>query len=206
MKVDIVDLGSGNVRSIKNWIEKFNVDARCVRHVDDLTSEVIILPGVGSAGSYMDRLRKSSFDSSIIHHVKKGGRLIGICLGFQIMSSFSEEDGGVEGLSLIDAEVKRLENSVSHNQWEPITFKKNQMNGQSFFSSEKLSRKKILNGRVFYNHEYGVINNDSLAFTVPVSLEMNQYSGMFVKDKIIGIQFHPEKSQLTGLELISMIL
>ena len=206
MKVDIVDVGSGNVRSIKNWIEKCNVDARCVRRVDDLVSEVIILPGVGSAGSYMDRLRKNSFDSAIIEHVQGGGRLIGICLGFQIMSSSSQEDGGIEGLSLIDAEVKRLENSASHNEWEPFAFRKDQMNGQSFSSSEKLSRKTILDGRVFYNHEYGVINNDPHAFTVPVSLKMNQYSGMFVKDKIIGIQFHPEKSQLTGLELISMIL
>ena len=80
MKVDIVDVGSGNVRSIKNWIEKCNVDARCVRRVDDLVSEVIILPGVGSAGPYMDRLRKNSFDSAIIEHVQGGGRLIGICL------------------------------------------------------------------------------------------------------------------------------
>ena len=206
MKVDIIDVGSGNVRSIKNWIEKCNVDARCVRCVDDLVSEVIILPGVGSAGPYMDRLRKSSFDTAIIEHVQGGGRLIGICLGFQIMSSFSQEDGGIKGLSLIDAEVNRLENSVSHNDWEPFAFRKDQMDGQSFSSSEKLSRKTILDGRVFYNHEYGVINNDPHAFTVPVSLKMNQYSGMFVKDKIIGIQFHPEKSQLTGLDLISMIL
>jgi glutamine amidotransferase len=206
MKVDIVDVGSGNVRSIQNWIEKCNVDARCVSRVDNLLSEVIILPGVGSAGPYLDRLRKNSFDTAIIEHVQGGGRLIGICLGFQIMSSFSQEDGGIEGLSLIDAEVKRLENSTSHNEWEPFSFRKDQMNGQSFSSSQKLSRKTILDGRVFYNHEYGVINNDPYAFTVPVSLKLNQYSGMFVKDKIIGIQFHPEKSQLTGLELISMIL
>lgn len=206
MKVDIVDLGSGNVRSIKNWIEKCNVDARLVHCVDDLASKVIILPGVGSAGSYMERLRKSSFDLAISDHVQSGGRLIGICLGFQIMASFSEEDGGIEGLSLIDAHVKRLENNMSHNEWEPFSFRKDQMNGQSFSSSEKLSRKTIINGRVFYNHEYGVINKDSQAFTIPISLKMHQYSGMFVKDKIIGIQFHPEKSQLTGLELISMML
>ena len=206
MKVDIVDVGTGNVRSIKNWVEKCNVDARSVRRVDDLVSEVIILPGVGSARPYLDRLRKNLFDTAIIEHVQGGGRLIGICLGFQIMSSFSQEDGGIEGLSLIDAEVKRLENRESHNEWEPFAFRKDQMNGQSFSSSEKLSRKTILDGRVFYNHEYGVINNDPHAFSVPVSLKLNQYSGMFVKDKIIGIQFHPEKSQLTGLELISMIL
>ena len=206
MKVDIVDVGTGNVRSIKNWVEKCNVDARSVRRVDDLVSEVIILPGVGSARPYLDRLRKNLFDTAIIEHVQGGGRLIGICLGFQIMSSFSPEDGGIEGLSLIDAEVKRLENSASHNEWEPFAFRKDRMNSQSFSSSEKLSRKTILDGRVFYNHEYGVINNDPHAFTVPVSTKMNQYSGMFVKDKIIGIQFHPEKSQLTGLELISMIL
>lgn len=206
MKVDIVDVGIGNIRSIKNWVEKCNVEARCIRCIDDLQSDMLILPGVGSAGPYMSRLRNNAFDSAIVEHVQRGGRLIGICLGFQIMTSFSEEDGGIEGLSLIDAEVKRLDDRASHNAWEPIAFRKDQMNGQSFSSLAKLSRKTTLDGRIFYNHEYGVINNDPQAFTIPVSLKLHQYAGMFVKDKIIGIQFHPEKSQLTGLELISMIL
>lgn len=206
MTVDIVDLGSGNILAIKNWIEKSNVSARSVQNVNELQSEVLVLPGVGSAGCYMEKLRESAFQTSILNHVRDGGRLIGICLGFQLMSSFSEEDGGVEGLGLIEAEVKRLSNKKSHNGWESLLLRKDNMKKQTFNAQEKLSRKTVLKGRVFYNHEYGVINKDTKAFTVPVSSEFNQYAGLFVKDRIIGMQFHPEKSQLTGLELISMIL
>jgi imidazole glycerol-phosphate synthase subunit HisH len=206
MKVDIVDVGCGNTKSIKNWLESKATNVKCVQHIDELEANLLVLPGVGSAKSYMEKLQKSAFDLAIIDHVKNGGRLIGICLGFQIMSSSSEEDGGVTGLGLIDAEVERLEGGVSHNGWETLSFRKDRMNGQTFFSSEKLNRKKVLSGRVFYNHEYGVINKDVCAFNVPVSMEMCRYSGMFVKNKIIGIQFHPEKSQFTGLDLISMIL
>ena len=206
MKVDIVDVGGGNTKSIKNWFESCAVNARCVQRVDQLEADLLVLPGVGAVKSYMERLQQRGFDSAIVDHVNCGGRLMGICLGFQIMTAFSEEDGGVSGLGLIDAEVKRLENGVSHNGWEAFSLRKDQMNGQSFSSSEKLSRKTVLDGRVFYNHEYGVINKDLLAFEVPVSPELTRYSGMLVKDKIIGIQFHPEKSQLTGLALLSMVM
>ena len=206
MKVDIIDLGSGNIRSIKNWVAKSNIFAKSVRHASELEADVIILPGVGAAGSYMERLKQNSFDTAIINHVQNGGRLIGICLGFQIMSSFSQEDGGVEGLSLIDAEVTKLSDNDSHNGWELLSFRKDKMNNQSFNASENLSQKTVLRGRVFYNHEYGVINRDIEAFTLPVSPRFKEYTGLFVKNKIIGIQFHPEKSQLTGIELISMIL
>lgn len=206
MSIDIIDLGSGNVRSIKNWIEKAHVNVRLVSKVSELQSEVLILPGVGAVGSYMGRLRETEFDKAIVKHVDNGGRLIGICLGFQIMSLFSEEDGGVDCLGLINAEVTRLSDERSHNEWESLLLRKDSMNAQIFNAAHNLSRKAVLNGRVFYNHEYGVVNKDSEAFTIPISPEFGHYAGLFVKNKIIGIQFHPEKSQLTGLELLSMIL
>ena len=86
MSVDILDIGSGNIRSIKNWIEKANVSTRVVSEASDIKASLLILPGVGSAGSYMQRLKKGSYDQAILEHVDKGGRLLGICLGFQIFS------------------------------------------------------------------------------------------------------------------------
>lgn len=206
MRVDILDVGSGNISSIKNWIEQANVDAKVVTKVRNIGSDLLILPGVGSAGSYMERLTYGGHDIAIKEHVLNGGRLLGICLGFQIMTQYSEEDGGVDCLGLIDGYVKRLGRAESHNGWEPLKFKKSNMNEQSFYSQHKLTKKILLDGRVFYNHEYGVINNENNSFSIPVSERFSQFTGLFVKDKIIGIQFHPEKSQVTGLELISMLL
>jgi len=206
MKVDILDIGSGNISSIKNWLQKANISTRVVKNAQHIESELLILPGVGSAGSYMDRLIDGNYDVAIREHLNKGGRLLGICLGFQIMTKYSEEDGGVNCLGLIDGHVERIGSGKSHNGWEPLQFRTDDMNEQLFHNQYKLTKKRVLNGRVFYNHEYGVIDKEDKSFSTPVSTDFPQYDGLFVKDKIIGIQFHPEKSQITGLDLISMIL
>jgi len=206
MNVDILDIGSGNISSIKNWLESSNIHSSIVSEVRNIKSDLLILPGVGSAGSYMQRLKLGGYDQAILEHVDKGGRLLGICLGFQIMSSYSDEDGGVDGLGLLKGNVERLKGAVSHNGWESFYLNKNNMNGQCFQSKKKLSRKRILDGRVFYNHEYGFLNLEEESYSIPISEALPQYSGLLVKDNIIGIQFHPEKSQISGSQLISMIL
>jgi glutamine amidotransferase len=206
MKVDILDIGSGNIRSVKNWIEKSNISTRVVTKPEDIQSEMLILPGVGSAGSYMKRMRAGSFDEAIKEHVNRGQRLMGICLGFQLLMEYSEEDGHIDGLGLLRGHVERLSGSISNNGWEQLSFHRHEMNGQNFGSKYHLTQKRIFNGRVFYNHEYGVISRDNEAYTLPVSDKMKQYSGLLIKDNIIGIQFHPEKSQVSGTDLINMIL
>jgi glutamine amidotransferase len=206
MVVDIVDIGSGNIQSIKNWIERVNIPTRIITQAKDIKSEFLILPGVGSVGSYMDRIRKNAFDQAIQEHVHKGNRLLGICLGFQIMAESSEEDGGIECLNLIKGYVKKIEGKTSHNAWETFNFKKEEMHQHSFNSSCKLTQKKTISGRVFYNHEFGFINQDECSFNKKISQSYQDCSAITVKDKIIGMQFHPEKSQFTGLDLISMIL
>lgn len=206
MRVDILDIGSGNIRSVRNWIERSHISTRVVTKPEEIKSEMLILPGVGSAGSYMQRVKAGNFDEAIKEHVKKGQRLMGICLGFQLMMEHSEEDGHVEGLGILRGHVERLPGSISHNDWEHLFFHRHEMNGQNFGSKHQLTRKRIFNGRVFYNHEYGVISRSNDAFTLPVSDSMSKYSGFLVKDNIIGIQFHPEKSQVSGTDLINMIL
>ena len=206
MSVDILDVGSGNIQSVRNWIEKANIPVRVVSQASDMQSNLLILPGVGSAGPYMKRLRHSGCDQAILEHVDKGGRLIGICLGFQILCEYSDEDDSTKGLNLIEGHVERLPGGVSHNSWEPIRFRNNGMNGQSFNAKERLSRRNILDGRVFYNHEYGVVNNNNNSFSIPVSDTLAKYTGLYVSSNIIGMQFHPEKSQVTGLEMLSMVL
>lgn len=206
MTVEIIDVGSGNIKSIQNWIERLSVPTRVVSKASDIKSNFIIMPGVGSVGSYMQRLRKSEFDKAIVDHVNNHGRLMGICLGFQIMGHYSQEDSGVEGLGILDCYTERLANNATHNGWEDFNFKRTDLINQSFSSELKLTRKQNIDGRVFYNHEYGVVNNEDKAYNKVISDEYNRYSSMIVRDNIIGIQFHPEKSQQSGLDIISMIL
>jgi imidazole glycerol-phosphate synthase subunit HisH len=204
--IDILDIGSGNVRSIKNWVGQANVKSKYVREPNEISSNLLIIPGVGSVGTYMNRIIDRGFNSAIREHVCKGGRLLGICLGFQIMAKFSEEDGGIDCLNLLNGTVERLPEDQSHNGWEALSFRRNDLKGEHFYNEFSLTKKRKLSGRVFYNHEYGFINNDRDSFNIPISKKFDKYSGMVIKDKIIGIQFHPEKSQSTGLQLLSMII
>ena len=206
MIVEILDIGSGNIKSIQNWIERLNVPTKIITKATDIKSEFLILPGVGSAGSYMDRMKQGSFDKAVVEHVERGHRLLGICLGFQIMGESSDEDGGVQGLGLINGKVEKVSNFSSHNGWEKFDFKKSDLGDNSFHSMLKLTRKQNIDGRVFFNHEYGFVVKEDILFSKPISKDFEEYSAMVVKDNIIGMQFHPEKSQQTGIEIISMIL
>jgi len=206
MFVDIVDIGSGNIKSIQNWIERVNIPTRIVTNVKDIKSKFMVLPGVGSAGPYMKRLKKGDFDKAILEHVNDGNRILGICLGFQLMGEFSKEDGGVEGIGLIKGSVEKLKNTHTHNGWEKFHLMKEDLGESSFSSELKLTRKRIINGRVFYNHEYGFVLDEECTYNKIISDKYSDYSSLIVKNNVIGMQFHPEKSQETGIDLISMIL
>ena len=206
MVIDIMDIQSGNIQSIVNWAERLCISTRVIKKPNELKSNFLVLPGVGSVGPYMDKVKKYNFDEAIKEHVNNGHRLMGICLGFQIMGKHSNEDGGIECLGLINGYTEHLKGHFSHNGWENFNLDKNKLKDQSLNSNMKLTRKKHINGRVFFNHEYGFVNQDDKSFSLPISENLNKYCSFIIKDNIIGVQFHPEKSQQTGINLLSMIL
>lgn len=203
MNVDIVDIGVGNISSIENWLERCNISSIRVLYPKNLSGNLIILPGVGSAKIYEKRLRERGFDKAIKTHLINGGRLIGICLGFQILFDFLEEDGGVNGLGLIKGKVLRLKTMKSHTSWENFIFKKNELSDYWLSNKFSKSRKKIIKGRVFYNHNFGVIPTEKKI--INVKIPDSEYSSYIITKQIVGLQFHPEKSQITGQTLIKMI-
>ena len=208
--VDIIDVGMGNVHSIRNNLSRLGVSCRIIDNPNALASPIIILPGVGSALPFMNNIRAKNFDKAIQKHIIKGNRIIGICLGFQVMTEFSEEDGGVACLGLIKTETIPLERhypSSNHNQWEKFSLRKEDLSLSKTQISILNSRKRVINGRVFYNHEYGVkIPNNKKYFKSINSTNLASYASLYCKDNIVGIQFHPEKSQFTGLDILSFFL
>ena len=202
MRVDILDVGVGNTRSIDHVLKRLGLSSNFVRQPSDLSSETLIIPGVGSAQHFIEKIRKADLKECLIDRAASGKRIIGICLGFQMLGQYSEEDGGVEGLGILSGYAERLSSNGSHNGWEPYRFDRSNLSNKT---SSSLTRNRVLTGRVFYNHEFGFVNKDSCyEQKIPGCLQM--YSSLLIKDNIIGIQFHPEKSQITGLNLFSMLL
>ena len=209
--IDIIDLGTGNVRSIKNILDKLQIPSRSICKATELSARTVILPGVGAAGPFMEKLKSEGFDKRLVEHHSKQGRIIGICLGFQLLTTYSEESGGTECLGLIEAVTRKLSSNSqtfsSHTGWESFNVSKQFFKDAGFPSYLKLTRKQKLSGRVFYNHEFGVCKDNYGEPDLKIENEsFKQYSSLIVKNNLIGIQFHPEKSQATGLRLFEMIL
>ena len=198
MKIEVINTGTGNVRSIVNWFHREGLTVKEVESANQVSGDVLILPGVGSVGSFMKGLNSSGFSDRILSHVKSGGYLLGICLGFQVLGDFSDEDGGVSCLGLIPGRVKKLHQN--HNGWEQLYFRSDNICGHWLSTSNlrRQYRSVVTNGRVFYNHEYGFIPRAGVIDTAPISKQHRDIAAYARIKNVIGVQFHPEKSQKTG--------
>lgn len=204
--IDILDVGIGNIGSIVNWLSKSAIPSRVIRRPDEIRSEILLLPGVGCAALAMHRLNSSGLSESIALHHKEGKKIIGICLGFQLLFSRSEENGGVRTLGFLEGHVVRLPQNGTHNGWENLTIDLRDKNILKNWRKIKKSRKRHTFGRYFFNHEFGVTGVQNIPFKINFSYREQEFCALCVTDQILGLQFHPEKSQIHGTKLLDFVL
>lgn len=196
----VINYDMGNLRSIEKAMATLNAEFVVSNKIRDIeTASHIIIPGVGSCMNGMDNLARLNLIDPLKEEVlKKGKYILGICLGMQILFSSSEEGGHMKGLGFIDADIKRFHFSaenrlkIPHIGWNEI------------FGEELLDMpifKGIDPGTNFYFiHSYHAmpVKEARCCYT--------DYGYPFVaaiqKDNIFGTQFHPEKSQKKGLQLL----
>ena len=191
----IVDYGMGNLRSVEKGFLKVGVDARIVsdpKSVDNASG--IVLPGVGAFRDCVKNLTDAHLTDAIIRVVQKGKPFLGICLGLQVLFSESEEFGVCRGLDVFRGRVKRFPEGglkVPHMGWNNVKI---------------LRRPPIFNGVAdesyfYFVHSFYVApqDRDIVATTTEYGAE---FTSMVWKDNIFATQFHPEKSQETGLRIL----
>jgi glutamine amidotransferase len=197
-KVGIVNYRMGNLDSVARAVEECGGHPVVTSSGSDLEKvSYIILPGVGSFAAGMENIRRFDLDKILVEQVvEKGIPFLGICLGMQLLAEKGYEGVETDGLGWFEAEVKRLKPSGAHERiphvgWNDVIWNQN----------SPLFR-DIPSGKDFYFvHSYHMIcrnDGDAIAFT--------PYCGQFVsavnKDYIFGVQFHPEKSQKPGFQVI----
>lgn len=199
MKVAIIDYGMGNLRSVLKAVERTGGIPLITRNqyvIED--SDKIILPGVGHFGKGVENLKQFGLFEILNNEVLVNKKpIMGICLGMQLMMEHSEE-GDATGLSWFKGNVIRFNVSdkykykVPHMGWNTLNYKKNVVETN-------------LNNEYYFVHSYHVIADNEIDI-----LSTTNYNYEFVssieKENIIGYQFHPEKSHLPGLQLISNFL
>lgn len=193
-KVLVLDYGMGNIFSVTKKLNRLKIDSVVSSSQDEiLSADKIILPGVGHFGKAMENLKKLNLIDVLNHEVLiKKKPILGICLGMQLMANKSEE-GNVEGLGWIDADVVRfrindkLKYKVPHTGWNQISI-----------SKESKLMHNIPNFSEFYFvHSYHFKTNNPVDILNETEYE-NRFVSAIEKENIYGVQYHPEKSHDIG--------
>jgi len=195
--IAIVDYGMGNLRSVQKGLERVGCKAQVTREARQIVSaQGVVLPGVGAFNACMENLRRFGLVEPIRQVVRGKKPFLGICLGFQLLFTESEEFGLQKGLDLFPGRVVgfRPENGlkVPHMGWNRIGKKK-----------ESPFLEGISDGDfVYFVHSYYVAPEDE-----SVVATTTDYGSSFVSsiatDHLFASQFHPEKSQEIGLRILA---
>ncbi len=193
LKIAIVDYGIGNHASLLNALNNCEFSARVTKSINIFNeSDLLILPGVGSFSPAYTNLVNSGLDQ-YLKRVSKQKPLLGICLGMQLLCKTSEEGSFSRGLGLIDGKIIKLPDSLKHIGWNNINIKVTDSLFNNFNEQE-----------FYFNHGYHFEGNSS---HIIAKASFNcEIASIIKKENIVGIQFHPEKSQKSGHSLLKSII
>jgi glutamine amidotransferase len=190
MKIAIIDYGASNLQSVANALTSLGKSFEIIRDPHKLAGfDKVILPGVGAAGSAMEKLKEGGFAEILL-----GLKIptLGVCLGLQLFSDFSEE-GNTKCLSIVPGQVKKFQTElkVPHMGWNTVQFTKG-----------SLLTADIPNNSYFYFvHSYFLETNPS--FIIGQTAYGIDFPAIIQKDNFYAVQFHPEKSGRWGLKILA---
>ena len=193
-QVAIIDYGVGNLRSVEKAFAAMGCDAIVTGNDRELrNAERLVLPGVGAFGACMQALTERGFDHLVRERVREGIPLLGVCVGMQMLFEESDEFGRTAGLGLLRGCVQRFSNDLVVPQvgWNQIRQRKMHtlfegVTDQSFF---------------YFVHSFfcDPVDNSTIIGETEYS---NTYASVVAQANVYGVQFHPEKSQVAGLQLL----
>lgn len=199
-QVVLVDAGTGNLRSVQHALQSLGAEVLRSNKPEDVQSASrLVLPGVGAFGSFMKGMDSLGLTQPVKEAVLRGVPLLGICVGMQAFFDVGLEMGVYPGLGLIPGKVVKFPDiaglKVPHTGW-------NQFRAlRSSALLEGLSEEPY----AYFNHSYYCQPADAHDCLAETDYGIT-YTSIVQKDNLFGVQFHPEKSQRTGLALLANFL
>lgn len=195
--IAIVDYGMGNLRSVQKAIERVGQTAQIVTRPEQIRSASrLILPGVGAFRDAIHELRRLELVDPICEHIRSDKPFLGICLGLQMLFETSYEDGTWPGLGVLKGDVVRFppstELKVPHMGWNTL---------------EPTQPNPLLAGipadaSVYFVHSYYVAPQEDDVIAARTTYGVT-FTSMVTRGNMFATQFHPEKSQKVGLQLLA---
>lgn len=201
--VTVIDMGMGNIRSLVSALEFLGASYQVSNSIGSLSHAThLMLPGVGAFDAAMSKLNSSDLAEAIRREVMLNGKpILGICLGMQLLCSSSAE-GVLQGLDLVPGRFERL---------KPDAAMGNKVPHVGFSAVQGHEPKGLFTGleqgcSFYFTHSFALMVNQDWNFNTSYCLHTQPFVAAFQTEKICAVQFHPEKSQSTGLRLIRNFL
>ncbi len=201
MTLALIDYGAGNLRSVENALRTAGCDDLAVTADADVVARAdrIVLPGVGAFGACADALRGVDGMIAALERRVRGDRVpfLGICVGMQLMATAGEELGVHDGLGWIAGCVRRIEpatiaTKVPHMGWNDVL--------------PTRAHPLIEPGEAYFLHSYAFEDDAAGDDVIATTNHAGPVTAAIARDNMIGVQFHPEKSQRYGLALLERFL
>lgn len=193
MMIAIIDYGMGNLRSVQKAFEYVGFETKITYNYKDiLKADKVILPGVGAFSDAIKTIREKEFDKALEECINNGKKILGICLGMQLLFDVSYENGEYEGLKILKGEIIKFKSGlkVPHVGWNSLDIIKNE---PLFEGLEK-------NPFVYFVHSYYLKTDEPIVSATTYYGENIQIAVQ--KNNVYALQFHPEKSGNTGLKIL----
>jgi imidazole glycerol-phosphate synthase subunit HisH len=200
--IALINYGMGNLHSVAKALEKAGGRVRLVDSPEGLANASrIVLPGVGAFRDCAGALARNGLGEAIVERINGGTPFLGICLGMQVLMDVSLEFGRHNGLGLIPGSVKPFPAShpaqgfkIPHMGWNDVVLASE--------SEPHPVLAPLIGQQVYYVHSYFCVPIEPKHILAACSYGAYPFAAAIGRDNIIGVQFHPEKSQRSGLALL----
>ena len=194
--ISIIDYDAGNIKSVEKALIYLGQDAKITRDYDEiLSSDHVILPGVGSFGDAMGKLKKYGMDKAIYDVAEKKIPFMGICLGLHLLYESSEESPGVAGLGILKGDILKIPPKeglkIPHMGWNSLDIK----------PEARLFAGIHGNPYVYFVHSY-YLRAENLSEVSATTEYYTHIHASVEQGNIFACQFHPEKSSTVGLKIL----
>lgn len=201
--VAVIDYGMGNLHSVASALQHIAPAARVIVTSDPAqvtTADRVVFPGVGAIRDCMAEIKRLRFDELLNAQIASGKPVLSICVGMQALMQYSEENSGVEGMGVLPGQVKFF--GEGHKDADGNSLKVPHMGwNQVQHNDHPLWNGIPQNSRFYFVHSFYVRAKDRALVAATCDYGV-QFDAALTRNNLFAVQFHPEKSHTSGLQLL----